>query len=102
MPELSTGRHRDRASAQRMPFRRGRLVGAAIVILAWVFPVIAIRAYSSGDRNWGTIKVSATPGRSGAKALTWAQCTGDVYIFFEGTRVSEVRYYLDDPRGKYP
>jgi hypothetical protein len=84
-----------------MPFRRGRLAGAAILILACVLPVIAIRAYSSVDRDWGSIKVSVSPGRSGAKALTLAQCAGDVYIFFEGTRVSEVTYYLDDPRGQY-
>jgi hypothetical protein len=99
--ELTTGRHRYRVSEQSASFRRSRLFAVATVIVAFVLSVMAIRARSSVDRDWGSIKVSASPGRAGAKALTLAQCTGDVYIFFEGTRITEVTYYLDDPRGQY-
>jgi hypothetical protein len=98
---LTTGRHQEPASEHRAPFWRGKFVGIAVVIVACVLSVVAIRARSSADRDWGSIKVSVSSGRAGAKALALAQCTGDVYIFFEGTRVTEVTYYLDDPRGQY-
>jgi hypothetical protein len=70
-------------------------------MLACVLPVMAISACWSMGRNRESIKVSASPGRDGANALTSSVCTGDVYIFFEGVQITKVTYYLDDPRGEY-
>src|SRR3954447_24779218 len=98
--ELTTGRRHDRASEQRASYRRRGFVGLAVVMLACVLPLLAISACWSLGRNGEGVKVSASPKRGGANPLTSSQCTGDVYIFFEGAQITEVTYYIDDPRGQ--